>query len=40
MRLADKIVMLTGGGRGIGRTICLTMAREGNAWRIVAERTL
>ena len=29
MRLEDRIVMLTGGGRGIGRTICLTMAREG-----------
>jgi meso-butanediol dehydrogenase / (S,S)-butanediol dehydrogenase / diacetyl reductase len=29
MRLANKVAIVTGGGRGIGQTICRTMAAEG-----------
>ncbi|GFP28778.1 SDR family NAD(P)-dependent oxidoreductase, partial [Candidatus Hakubella thermalkaliphila] len=29
MRLKDKTVIITGAGRGIGRTLALALAREG-----------
>jgi 3-oxoacyl-[acyl-carrier protein] reductase len=39
MRLKEQVAIVTGGGQGIGRAICLVFAREG-ANIVVAERNL
>ncbi len=39
MRLADRTAFITGGGRGIGRAVALTFAREGARVFVVARTT-
>jgi 3-oxoacyl-[acyl-carrier protein] reductase len=36
-RLEGKIAIVTGGGRGIGRTICLELAKNG-AYVVITDR--
>jgi NAD(P)-dependent dehydrogenase (short-subunit alcohol dehydrogenase family) len=40
MRMSDRVVLVTGGGKGIGRAIALEMASEGASVAILAANDL
>jgi NAD(P)-dependent dehydrogenase (short-subunit alcohol dehydrogenase family) len=40
MKLANKIAIVTGGNRGIGKAICLGLAKEGANIAVVAGHNL